>query len=359
VWAQVLAADPGATVYQTLAWFDAARQASGASDVSRLYTLDDGRRLVLPLLRSAPLPGLHLDHSYPGGFGPGGLLATGGLRPSDVHEVLTDLSRSRAMSTRIVVNHGVADNWDAGLVPGVVTAARRVEVVDLDGGFGHVWKHRFQSSARQAVRKAERSGIVVEVDTSARLVPTFYQLYLDWTDRRAREVGLPGPIARSLARRRQSLKKFVTVASMVEENCRIWVARHEGVPIASIITLIHGRDAIFWRGYSDKAVAGPLRANNLLHRLAIENACAAGCRFYNMGESGGVGPLEKFKQTLGATPRRAMECRIERRLIRKAEAVKGRVDAVATQLLTARRRQAIQPRPLTARASCEPLTETA
>ena len=65
-WGQVLAEDPGATVYQTLAWFDAARQVSGASDVSRLYTLDDGRRLVLPLLRRTPAawaaPGPFVPH---------------------------------------------------------------------------------------------------------------------------------------------------------------------------------------------------------------------------------------------------------------------------------------------------------
>ena len=129
-WAQVLAADPDATAQQTPAWFDAVRQASGASDVSRLYTLDDGRRLVLPLLRRTPLPALHLDNSYPAGYGLGGLLAAGGVLPSDVRTVLTDLSRSSAMSTRIVASPHLADNWDAGMVSGVVNATRRVEVLD-------------------------------------------------------------------------------------------------------------------------------------------------------------------------------------------------------------------------------------
>ena len=339
-WSEVLAADPDATVYQTPTWLDAVRQATGGSDASRLYLLDDGRRLVVPMVRRTPIPGLHLDDSYPANYGYGGLLAAGGLRPSDVRHTLTDLLTSRALSTRLKSTPNTAHHWDGGLVPGVVSASRRVEVLDLDGGFDHIWTRRFESSARRAVRKAERSGLDVESDTSGRLVPAFYQLYLDWTERRARETGMPRAVAAVAARRREPLKKFLAVAATVGENCRIWVARHEGVPIASIITLVHGAHASYWRGYSDKAVAGPLRANNLLHRLAIEDALAAGCRFYSMGESGGVGALEKFKQTLGATPRRAVDCRIERLPISRAAAVKGRVEAAATRLLSARCRHA-------------------
>jgi hypothetical protein len=51
---------------------------------------------------------------------------------------------------------------------------------------------RFHSSARRAVRKAEHSDLSVERDTSGRCVPTFYDLYLNWTERRAEEAGLPG-----------------------------------------------------------------------------------------------------------------------------------------------------------------------
>ncbi len=129
---------------------------------------------------------------------------------------------------------------------------------------------------------------------------------------------------------------FDAVASMVGNSCRIWVASHEGVPVASIITLVYGSHATYWHGYSNKALAAPLQANNLLQRFAIEDACAAGCRWYGMGESGGVGSLEKFKQSLGATPRRAVEYRIERLPITSLEKVKRRVEAAVARLLSVR-----------------------
>jgi lipid II:glycine glycyltransferase (peptidoglycan interpeptide bridge formation enzyme) len=50
----------------------------------------------------------------------------------------------------------------------------------------------------------------------------------------------------------------------------------------------------------DPQLAGPTRANYLLHRLAIEDACAAGCRRYHMGETGSAAGLAQFKTRFGA-----------------------------------------------------------
>ena len=49
-WNSVLAADPGATALQTPAYLAAVLEAGGGRDISRLYTLADGRQLVLPLI---------------------------------------------------------------------------------------------------------------------------------------------------------------------------------------------------------------------------------------------------------------------------------------------------------------------
>jgi hypothetical protein len=102
--------------------------------------------------------------------------------------------------------------------------------------------------------------------------------------------------------------------------------------------LLHGQHALYWKGYSRKELAGPARANNLLHRLAIEDACDSGCRFYSMGESGGVAALEHFKQTMGATPRSAVECRIERLPLTRVETVMGSAEARAVRIARAARR---------------------
>ncbi|MGY1779751.1 GNAT family N-acetyltransferase [Geodermatophilus sp. SYSU D01036] len=338
VWTSVLAEFPGATIYQTPEWFDAVAAASGSTDVSRLYELEDGRRLVLPLLRRTPVPGLRFDESYPSSYGSGGLLASGGLRETDVSLVLTDLLDGDAAVCRVKGNHDTFGAWEAGRVPGVTSVPRQVEVLDLDGDFSTVWERRFSSAARRAVRKAERSGLDVECDTTGRLVPDFYRLYLQWTERRAGESGVPRRVAVLLARRREPLEKFRAVAAIPGDGCRVWVARHAGEAIASIVTLVHGEHAVFWRGYSSKAAAGPTGANNLLQRLAIEDACRAGCRFYSMGESGGVESLVRFKRSFGATARTAVEMRVERLPVGRLQALRDGVQNRAAEVLATFRR---------------------
>jgi hypothetical protein len=49
-----------------------------------------------------------------------------------------------------------------------------------------------------------------------------------------------------------------------------------------------------------------------LHRLAIEDACQAGCHVYHMGESGESASLAQFKGRFGAQPQRYAEYRLER-----------------------------------------------
>ena len=84
IWRGVLRDDPGATAQQTPEYLDAVVAATGGTDVSRFYQLRDGRQLVLPLVRRRSWLGLHLDAGYPGAYGPGGMLATGGLLADDV-----------------------------------------------------------------------------------------------------------------------------------------------------------------------------------------------------------------------------------------------------------------------------------
>jgi hypothetical protein len=82
-------------------------------------------------------------------------------------------------------------------------------------------------------------------------------------------------------------------------------------------------------------VVGTSRANNLLQKLAIEEACRAGCRYYHMGETGNSKSLAQFKASFGAVPvhyheytfERLPLSRIDRALRRTVKSVIGFKDA--------------------------------
>ncbi len=301
VWHELLASDAEATIYQTPAWLDAICAAGGYKDSSRLYVTAAGEHLVLPMVRRAGMPQvLNVEESLPVNWGTGGLVATSTVRSEDIMAVWRDLLTQRAAGIRIRPENLTAAAWDAAQTPPSVRVKRLTKhVIDLNGGFESVWAERFKGKARTAVRKAEGAGLVVEWDSSGRFVREYYDLYRGWISRRAGEDGLPKSL---MLRRAEPLRKYHAVAEKLGVACRVWIARLDEEPIAAIITLIHGVYANYWRACSNKELSGPLCANNLLQRFAIEYSCKAGCRYYNMGWSP-TASLEAFKRSFGALPR--------------------------------------------------------
>src|SRR5215210_7560530 len=332
-WEAVLRADPGATALQTPAYFDAVLAATGGRDYSRLYSMEDGRRLVLPLVRQRSVPGLRLNAAFPGGYGHGGMLATGGLLARDVRLVIEDL-RGQALSTRIGGAHHTAAQWSAGRMPGVVEVPRRVEVLDLSPGFDELKARQFSRDIRYHLRRAERAGVEVELDTTGRLVPVFHQLYRAWVDRWVPRSGLPPMVARRLALQQEPLKKFETVAARLGEDCRVFVAWHRGQPVAAAISLVHGQHAIGWRSYSIKELAAPVAANLLTQVRCIADACSSGCRYFDLGQSGGVTTLQSYKNSFGATPHSVVDLRIEPPGLTRLRAAKERVQSAVVSAIT-------------------------
>lgn len=335
VWLEVLRADPGATALQTPEYFDAVLIATGGRDVSRLYVLGDGRRLVLPLVRRRWSAGLHLDASFPGGYGHGGLLAEGGLQTDDVRTVAEDL-RGHTMSTRIGFAHHTAPRCAIGPVPGVVAMPRNVEVIDLSVGMDHLRQRGFERTVRQSLRKAERAGVQVECGTGGELVSEFYDLYLAWVERWIPRSGLPPLVARRVALRQEPKAKFEAVTRAMGDRCRVFIARHEGRAVASCVNYVFGEHAIGWRSYSLKELAAPVAANTLVQVAGLQNAADSGCRWFDLGQSGGVPELLKFKHSLGARTREAIDLRIEPAQVTALRTAKNQVKTGAIALAARR-----------------------
>jgi hypothetical protein len=95
---------------------------------------------------------------------------------------------------------------------------------------------------------------------------------------------------RWLAQRQHPQNKFATVARRLGERCTVWIAWRHGEPIAGIINLT---------GAMDKERSRGTGANELLHRCAIEAACAGERQSYDFGLSQ-TADLKKFKSTFGA-----------------------------------------------------------
>jgi len=311
-WRSLAEADPAALVTQTPAWTDVLCRA-GYEDASRLYRLPDGRRMLLPLVRRrGTLPrALAPLASLPAAWGMGGLLVDGHASADDVAVLAADLGRLPAVQVTVRPNPLHAEQWRvATRGTTAIAVARRAHVLDLAGGPEAVWDARFTSAARRAVRKAQNADL--EVRGGGLELLSDFRVLFDLSIRRWAEMQHePLALAKLRAYRRDPPAKFLHVAEALPHRLRVWLAYHDATPVAGLIVLL-GANASYTRGAMDKHRAGSLRANELLHWAAIQEACAAGCRHYHMGETGESVPLARFKEKLGATPVAYAEYRFER-----------------------------------------------
>jgi lipid II:glycine glycyltransferase (peptidoglycan interpeptide bridge formation enzyme) len=300
VWEKVFQSDKEAVPYQSPAWFESALTAGHFKDASRFYELDNGKQLIMPMVRSSNIPEhLATAGSMPEGWGMGGLISESAITIEDIKAVFVDLKKLPYLQVKVRPNPHLGELWKQAAPDGVVKTSRLAHILDLDGGFDQVWNKRFSQQTRRAVRKAEARGVTVEQDTTGKLISVFYDLWRLSIERWAEHQHEPLALARWRGERRDPLHKFETVAQTLKDHCCVWVARVNGKPAASILVLQYG-NVNYSRGAMDKDLADETNANSLLHMMAIKDACEKGCHYYHMGESGNSSGLHQFKSRLGA-----------------------------------------------------------
>ncbi|HEY7362403.1 MAG TPA: hypothetical protein VH642_16415, partial [Streptosporangiaceae bacterium] len=191
VWEAVAGADPSAMPFHTPVWRDCVSSAGGWQDASRLYELPGGRQLVLMMARRSALPSrLTVEASWPHGWGQGGILAPGGVRPDEVAFICADVARQGTLSTSLRPGFPVAPAW-APMGRCSFTIPRPVHVAHFGGSFEDFWRSSVTAKRRASIRNArrhiERAGIQITSGNSPELVWAFYQVYLRWIERRARQ----------------------------------------------------------------------------------------------------------------------------------------------------------------------------
>lgn len=327
VWAELFRAGAGADADADAmashdpAWLDLVATAVRGRDASRLYEFEDGSRAVLPLVRRrlgrSPVPMLE---SMPGGWGYGGPIADRPVTAGMVRAVTDDLAAQRALRVHLRPNPLHTAAWRDGCSPRFTPSpSTTAHVLDLRGGFDVVWHERFTGHARRAVRRAERSGVVVESDTTGRLMPVFHRLLTLSFRRWAQQQHEPAWMAAWRGARRDPLAKWQRTADTMGEAVTVYIAWHRGEAAAGAIVLNGPRTAHYTRAAMDKDAVGPSQAPSLVQKTAIEDACRAGRLSYHMGETGAMNRLAQAKESFGARPHEFCEYRHERVPLTRAD----------------------------------------
>ena len=157
----------------------------------------------------------------------------------------------------------------------------------------------FSSSAQRAVRKAERSGLSVRIQSGEDAMATFYKLHV----RTRRRHGVPP----------QPQLFFVNIQRhlLSAGHGFIVIVESQKRPLAAAIFLKFGRHAIYKFGASDERLQ-ELRANNVAMSEGIKNLAETGAEVLHFGRTERENEgLRRFKLSWGATEEEIHYARFE------------------------------------------------
>jgi hypothetical protein len=140
-----------------------------------------------------------------------------------------------------------------------------------------------ESSVRRAIRKAEKSGVTVEILQSAEVVRIFYSLQCQTRKKH----GLPP----------QPFKFFLNIHKQIlsQNMGMVVLAKYQEKPVAASIYFNFGGHAIYKYGASDETFQ-ELRGGNLVMWTAIKEFVRRGAKHLDLGRTSvGNEGLRKFK----------------------------------------------------------------
>ncbi|HLH60444.1 MAG TPA: GNAT family N-acetyltransferase [Ktedonobacteraceae bacterium] len=284
-WEELMRNTPASWVYYAPAWLGVLQEVYGYKP-AHLACEDETSRLVaiLPLF-------------YQHGWRSGRIIKsafTGPLTSSDApHLALLQAAVARTRTRSLVKLHlKLPSNALDGLVEGMVgRLAYSTYMLALPEQAGSL---RLDPTIKRAINKAIRSGVEVrEAETEAEL-RAWYELYLQTMRKFA---ALPNPY-RYYRVAWQRLRSKGMLRLLLAEHVE---AGHRRL-IAGFLYLLWGATISYaCAGWREEEQA--LRPNDLLHWRAMQDACAAGIRWYDFGDvEPGNNGLARYKAKWGAVP---------------------------------------------------------
>ena len=292
-WVALLAADPGATFFHTPLWSDALHRHAGGVTPLWFVACAGGRclgGLSAVARRRGPLRLLqsHFDGTA------GGPLIAPDLPETTRDAVAAALWEGWARAARrpdvaaasLILSPDADARWGGGLARfGWRRRDLPFGVIPLAGGPETVEYGVLPKNRRNERNRALRRGCTSGVTTDPGVLAEYYPIYLA-AARRWRVAPTPEALLRDLLARGAGAA-FLS-----------WV-RRDGRLIGGHVCFRHGAEVVAWIGATLPEHAAVFPATLLIWTDVVE-ACRGGAQRLDLGGSGGIAGVARFKELLGA-----------------------------------------------------------
>ncbi len=313
-WDDLVAGDRSASFFQTRVWSDVLATALPEHE-SLFAACHVGDDLVagLPVIRRSRGP-LTVVESMP--FGTyGGVLACDRApadAPDQLVRALVDAVAGPTLGQLRIVD------FTGRMGPaceGFTAVSSEAQVLDLDRSYEDVWAG-FRPSVRNKVRKARKAAVTVREAEGTDDFLAYHGLLEECSER----WGAPNPFGEDF---------FTALAATGSETVQMWLAVHEGNVIGGDLNFISATSVFNWGNVSHRESVS-LGTVPLMHARAIEDGCRRGLATYNLGGSGGIDAVARFKSAFGTRPVPYTEYVLEKGWMRFGKRLRGRREGDAS-----------------------------
>ena len=285
MWDELWRTCPYATYFHSREWAElwSAYSCGRVRPAPEQVTFSDGARALLPLStekhsRSFPRQCVSSPAGTYGGW-------LGGVDLGTAHKALLVkhlVGRRGDLVWRVNPFEGFE------LPQGLPSEHDDTQALSLAEGFPSLMK-RSTKGHRSAARQAERAGVTVSPAETREA----------WSD----FAGIYGASVRRWGAQASSTygsTLFESLRARAGSNVRLWLAYHEGAPVAGALCLYAPRHVAYWLGAALEEFF-PLRPVHLLVYRAVEDACRSDREWFDFNPSGGHEGVAAFKKGFGAT----------------------------------------------------------
>jgi hypothetical protein len=285
VWDRAWASCPYATHFHSREWAEAWSACTGGAlrPAPLRASFSDGAEAILPLSRESRRGGLVRRYvSSPAGTFGGWL--------SD-----TELEAGHRALLAERLAGGLGDiTWRVSPYGGLDFLERlgdatpdETQAIALGEGMDAVVR-RWTKGHRSAASKARREGVTVSLARGAEDWRAFRAIHDDSVRRWGESASVAHPPG-----------LLEEIRSRESPHVRLWLASHDGRPVAGALCLYAGRHASYWLGGALEEHFSVRPVHLLLHE-AIAHACESGLDWFDLNPSGGHAGVDAIKKGFGA-----------------------------------------------------------
>jgi lipid II:glycine glycyltransferase (peptidoglycan interpeptide bridge formation enzyme) len=160
-------------------------------------------------------------------------------------------------------------------------------VLPLKKGFDYIQKNKFNRRARRSIKKAVKNDIEVRKGNSLDDFEDYYYVYSRSAEEKWGYENPPDPF-----------DLYKNMYKYGSNHVDLYLAQKDNEVIAGYITLNYGKN-VFMYGGAFLSEYGTLHPSSLLYSHIIESGCNDGYECLNMGSSGDISGVRKFKENFG------------------------------------------------------------